>query len=220
MATAATDTYRHFTGTGHAMVVVEDGGRVIVYQNLEIPVDGKRWRILAATPREGVMMEPGRVQGPLAVTADSTGGSLHGLMLTISPSQGDGEATSLYLSLDHPIIREKPDAEHVIPVIGVQARDFTDEQIDTLLEDLWALDTGVHRDQWAFLLDAAGFTGVVPPAGANPWEQCTGGGPGATSCTIVDGEYSKSVTCGTGYYACCGGYSSGIFAICCENPPQ
>lgn len=44
-------------------------------------------------------------------------------------------------------------------------------------------------------------TNSIPEGGAG---DCTAGGRGATSCSITSGDKSCSVSCGTGYYACCG----------------
>lgn len=48
--------------------------------------------------------------------------------------------------------------------------------------------------------------------------QCTSGGAGSSSCSISEGfpvEQSCTVTCNTGYYACC--RSSDIRCYCCKN---
>jgi len=54
-----------------------------------------------------------------------------------------------------------------------------------------------------------------PPGGSDP--SCTSGGPGATTCSIqvsggiagIGGSFECSVTCGSGYYACCSATAMG-----------
>lgn len=55
--------YRQYVGTGEGTVVVEPEGRVVLYQKLDVLVDGRQWRILAATPRAGVNLTQGQVEG-------------------------------------------------------------------------------------------------------------------------------------------------------------
>ena len=59
----------------------------------------------------------------------------------------------------------------------------------------------------AFLLTNAQIISGAPGTGSGTDPQCTSGGPGSTSCsgswTIAGTGVSCSVTCSSGYYACC-----------------
>lgn len=44
-----------------------------------------------------------------------------------------------------------------------------------------------------------------PGTGGGSSGGCSAGGPGSTSCSISDPLVSCSITCSTGYYACCTG---------------
>ncbi len=65
------------------------------------------------------------------------------------------------------------------------------------------LHDGNTTDIGLFGLKASVF---VPTMVAS--SQCISGGPGATSCSIKTWKFECSVTCGDGYYACCGEFST------------
>ncbi len=214
--------YRIFVGTGEGALVVEPEGRVLIYQRLELPVDGREWRILAATPRAGVNLNPGRVEGYVTVKADYRDGANRGFHVDVRPWEDGGKTVHAYFSLT--VGEEKGatlnDGTTIIPVIGVQSRSFTGDQLDAILaamEQLAANDPDDLRDMWWFLLDAAALSEVLPPMNDIRCANCQFGGPGSSSCTNPGGS---GVTCVSAtHYACCGGSGSNVFAICCPNPP-
>ena len=57
---------------------------------------------------------------------------------------------------------------------------------------------------------------AFPEKGKAQTAQCTSGGQGATGCSQSHATYgSCSVTCGSGYYACCRGtWTSGAVCTC------
>lgn len=62
-----------------------------------------------------------------------------------------------------------------------------------------------------------------------PSSDCEAGGPGAVSCSVTtsaggnvlgsggSASTTYTVTCGTGYYACCNGTPLGGSAVCVQN---
>jgi hypothetical protein len=62
----------------------------------------------------------------------------------------------------------------------------------------------------AFVIAAAGL-GLAQPALARQMPQCAAGGPGQSYCSYTSNGNECSVTCDTGYYACC---SPGDYPTC------
>lgn len=211
--------YRNFVGTGEGALVVEPGGRVLVYQRLDLPVDGRQWRVLAATPREGVKLGEGRADGYVAVKADYRDGANRGFQVEIRPWEDGAETLHVYFSLtvEKQVAAPPIEGTTIVPVIGVQARSFNGDQLDAMLARIAGVGENDLRDMWSFLLDAAKLNEILPPMNDIRCANCKYGGYGASSCTNPNGS---SVTCVTAtHYACCGGSGSETFAICCPNPP-
>jgi hypothetical protein len=54
-------------------------------------------------------------------------------------------------------------------------------------------------------------------AGGNGQTVCASGGRGATACSSATGNPSCSITCGSGYYACCNSNSYSATCKCYRN---
>jgi len=212
--------YRQFVGTGEGTIVVDTTGRIVVFQALDIPVDGKQWRILTATPRQGINLPQGHAEGNVIVKADYHEGVNRGFDVELRPWNDGGSTVHVYFALTNDRIDAPTDSVQVIPVLGVQSTTLSDEQVNQRLEVIANSSVNEVGDAWGLLLlESTDLSDLFMPMGGGiDCSHCAGGGVGATSCTIVDGIYSKSVTCSTGTYACCGGSGSGIWAVCCQNP--
>lgn len=161
-------------------------------------------------------LDQGRPGGYVTVTAEYREGADRGFQIEIRPWEEGAKTLHVYFSLTQEKAAPPTTGTPVLPVIGVQTRSFSGEQLDAMLAGMAELGGNDLRDAWSFLLDAAALSELLPPMNDDRCANCQFGGPGSSVCTNPNGS---GVTCVSAtHYACCGGSGSNVFAICCPNP--
>jgi len=208
-----------FSGFGEGRMIVEENGRVFIYQNLQTS-DERKKRVIALTPTdplESLTSIPDDV-GRFDVKSISNKEGERGFIVKWT-SLSDPKDTEKYLfqygdSLENP----NDEYEAVIATNMVQAASFSDDYLSSLLDDS-GYGTDNLDDIWIEALIETGEHGMG--LGSNDCTDYDSGGVGSSSCWIAKSGSVRGVACDDGYYACCkyNGGPSAMTAVCCEDPP-
>lgn len=113
---------------------------------------------------------------------------------------------SLVLALDGTDIPEFPDDFEVTVLrgYGLTSKRITDRRT---IRDVTRAPRVAAEDFWCdasfYSCDDIGGTDGGYGAGGRNYPSCDAGGAGATSCSCTGGGQTCSISCGSGYFACC-----------------
>ena len=181
------------------VVIRTDGDRVMVLLDTILdagtPSDGDvdQWFTLQA---EGLLLTPVMVHLERALVVFTP------RSLRVSTSEERYE-----FSLDGP---ETPNAGMTTRITGIGLSHNTGTKGPRLRDQLDRRGGVIEKCDWCLQQDPG--TG-----GGSGGTSCPSGGPGSTQCSAANGANSCSVTCATGYYACCQALPGAAYCRCIKG---